>query len=71
MNNKKLERQNRKFLGVCGGIAAYTGIPVFVIRMLFVMFALWGSTIACYFIAASLMDKAPTYDGAYYNDNLH
>ena len=55
------DKQNGKLMGVCAGIADYTGVNVFWVRMGLVMltFALSGMTIPLYFIAGMLLNKKP------------
>jgi phage shock protein C len=55
------DKQNGKLMGVCAGIADYTGVNVFWIRMGLVMltFALSGMTIPLYFVAGMLLNKKP------------
>ena len=57
-----LDKQNAKFLGVCAGIADYTGIDVLLVRVGFVLlnFAtgfFGGFGIAAYFIVGWVADK--------------
>lgn len=35
--NKLLKSKNRKFFGVCGGLATYLGVDASIIRILFVL----------------------------------
>ena len=55
------DKQNGKLMGVCSGIADYTGVNVFWVRMGLIMltFALSGMTIPLYFIAGMLLNKKP------------
>ena len=57
------DKQNGKLMGVCAGIADYTGVNVFWIRMGLVLltFALSGMTIPLYFIAGILLNKKPQH----------
>ncbi|MCA9898661.1 MAG: PspC domain-containing protein [Ardenticatenaceae bacterium] len=60
MNAKdnRLRRQNGIFLGVCGGLAAWTGINVFWFRLLFFILLLPGGASAIpYFILWLVMPK--------------
>lgn len=62
MNEKKLmrSRKDRKFLGVCGGIAEYLGCDATVIRLLLVFAVLFaGVGILAYFVAALVIPEAP------------
>jgi len=57
-----LDKQNRKFKGVCAGIADYTGIDVTIIRIGLVLLTFVGGgpwTIIAYFIAAWLAPVKP------------
>jgi phage shock protein C len=60
-----LDKQNGKFLGVCAGIADYTGIDVMLVRVGFVLlnFAtgfFGGMGPVAYFAVAWLADKRPS-----------
>ena len=63
-----LDKQNKKFLGVCAGIADYTGIDVTVVRVGTVILSLVtsGWVIPAYFITAWLAPSKPfgLYDDA-------
>lgn len=62
MNEKKLmrSRKDRKFLGVCGGIAEYLGCDATVIRLLLVFAILFcGVGILAYLIAALIIPDTP------------
>ena len=59
-----LDKQNAKFLGVCAGIADYTGIDVLLVRVGFMLlnFAtgfFGGFAIIGYFMVAWFADKKP------------
>lgn len=57
---KKLTRSmtNRKFLGVCGGIAEYFNVDPTVVRLLFVVFGLaGGSALLLYIVGALIMPE--------------
>ena len=56
-----LDKQNKKWAGVCAGIADYTGIDVTLVRMGFVgsVFVIGPMAFAAYFIAAWLAPKKP------------
>lgn len=60
---KKLykSRTDRKWAGVCGGLARYFGISSTVIRLLFVitLFAGWGASLLVYIALAIALDKEP------------
>ena len=59
------DKQNAKLLGVCSGMADYTGVNVFWIRIFAVILALMGPLagiiIPAYFIAGMILDKKPPY----------
>ncbi|NIJ62954.1 envelope stress response membrane protein PspC [Qipengyuania flava] len=57
------DKQNAKLMGVCSGIADYTGVNVFWVRlgMLGLTFMSGGSTIPFYFIAGLLLNKKPAH----------
>jgi len=58
--DKRLYRSriNKKFLGVCGGIAEYFDADPTIIRVLWIIFACaGGSGILAYFIAAFIMPE--------------
>lgn len=53
-------RRDRKFLGVCGGIANYFGFDPTVVRIIFVLSTLfYGSTLLLYIILGIVLPKAP------------
>jgi phage shock protein C len=56
-----LDKKNRKWSGVCAGLADYTGVDVTVIRIGFVLstFLLQGTTMIAYFIIAWMAPKKP------------
>ena len=56
-----LDRENRKWLGVCAGIADYTGVDVTVVRIGFVLGTVLGSGMMLlgYWIIAWLAPKKP------------
>jgi phage shock protein C len=61
------DKTNAKLMGVCSGLADYTGVNVFWIRMAFVLLVLMtGVALPAYFIAGLLLDKKPPY---LYTDN--
>ncbi len=57
------DKYNAKLMGVCSGIADYTGINVFWIRFAAVasLFITSGSSILAYFIAGFLLNKKPPH----------
>ena len=56
-----LDKKNRKWSGVCAGIADYTGVDVTVIRVGFVLSTvlLQGTTLLAYFIIAWMAPTKP------------
>lgn len=59
---KKLYRSktDKKLCGVCGGIAEYFNIDSTIVRLLFVLFALFvGSGLLVYIIAALVIPEEP------------
>lgn len=57
-----IDRRNRKWLGVCAGIADYTGLDVAWVRVGVVLLTLMGAfpwTLIAYFLAAWLADDRP------------
>ena len=57
------DKMNGKLLGVCAGIADYTGIQAIWVRLLaiFLTFAISGITIPLYIIAGILLNKKPPH----------
>lgn len=58
-------RENRVFSGVCGGIGAYFDIDPVIIRLLWVIFSLFGFLIIgiiIYIIAAIIIPEEPEFD---------
>ena len=57
------DKHNGKLMGVCAGIADYTGVNVFWIRMaaVFLTFATQGVALLAYFIAGAVLNKKPPY----------
>ena len=50
-NRFTLNRENKRFLGVCAGLADYLEVPAFLIRIIFVLACLaWPTLILIYFI---------------------
>jgi phage shock protein C len=56
-----LDKRNKKFMGVCSGIADYTGFDVTLVRIMFVASVLMssGALFALYFIAGFIADDKP------------
>lgn len=57
------DKHNGKLMGVCAGIADYTGVDVFWVRLIAIasMFMTSGSSIFAYFIAGFILSKKPPY----------
>ena len=57
------DKHNGKLMGVCAGIADYTGVNVFWVRLLAVasIFVTGGPSIIAYLIAGFLLNKKPPY----------
>jgi phage shock protein C len=57
-----LDKQNRKWLGVCAGIADYTGVDVTAVRIGFVLglFMTGGHLLLAYWIIAWMAPRKPT-----------
>ena len=57
------DKQNAKWMGVCAGIADYTGVNSIWVRLGFVglIFMTAGSILPFYFIAGLLADKKPQH----------
>ena len=58
-----LDKKNGKFLGVCSGIADYSGINVLWVRIGAVLVTLMGAfpwTVIAYFLAAWMADDKPS-----------
>lgn len=56
-----LDKRNGKFMGVCAGIADYTGLDVTLVRIMFLsaVFMSGGSVLPLYFIAGFVADDKP------------
>ena len=56
-----IDKRNKKWLGVCAGIADYTGIDVTVVRIGVVLLTILGSgnPLIAYLIAAWIAPKKP------------
>jgi len=56
-----LDKRHGKFMGVCSGIADYTGLDVTLVRIMFVsaVFMSGGSVLPLYFIAGFNADDQP------------
>ena len=58
MTDKKLYRSesNKKFAGVCGGLADYLNVDVTIIRLIWALVAVFGGTgLVAYLIAALII----------------
>src|SRR3546814_4179774 len=56
-----LDKQNGKFMGVCAGIADYTGIDVVWVRVaMFLSFFIIGWTLLAYFAIGVIADNKPS-----------
>lgn len=56
------DKQNGKLMGVCAGIADYTGVNVFWVRLAAIIFTFaTGIAIPAYFIAGMLLPKKPPH----------
>jgi phage shock protein C len=55
------DKQNAKLMGVCSGIADYTGINALWVRIgfLFLLCLSWGFILPVYFFAGLLLNKKP------------
>ena len=55
------DKANGKILGVCSGIADYTGVDVVLVRIMFAfsVFLSGGMTFPLYFLAAMIADNKP------------
>lgn len=57
-----LDKQNRKWLGVCAGLADYTGINVLWVRVAAIVLTIMGGfpwTLVAYFVTAWMADPKP------------
>ena len=56
-----LDKRHGKLMGVCAGIADYTGVDVTLVRIMFVsaIFMSGGSVLPIYFIAGFIADDKP------------
>ncbi len=57
------DKQNGKFMGVCAGIADYTGVNVLFVRLAMIMlvFASSGGFVPLYFMAGLFLNKKPAH----------
>ena len=55
-------RKDRRFAGVCGGIADYLGVDPTLVRILWVIFAMAGGPgIVVYIVLAALIPEEPEF----------
>ena len=56
-----LDKRNGKFMGVCSGIADYTGLDVTLVRIMFVSAVVMsgGSVLPLYFVAGFIAEDQP------------
>ena len=59
--NKKLYRskKDKQLAGVCGGLAEYINIDVTVVRLIWVLLAVFGAGILAYIICALIIPEKP------------
>lgn len=57
------DKQNAKFLGVCAGIADYTGVNALLVRVAFLISLplSWGLSMAVYILLGLLLNKKPAH----------
>lgn len=57
------DKQNAKLMGICSGIADYTGVNAIWVRLgaIGLVFMTGGAIIPCYFIAGFLANKKPPH----------
>jgi phage shock protein C len=57
------DKQNAKLMGVCAGIADYTGVNVLFVRLAMIMlvFASSGGFVPLYFMAGLFLNKKPAH----------
>jgi phage shock protein C len=57
------DKQNAKLMGVCSGIADYTGINAFWVRLAFLLllFSTGGIMLPIYFISGLMLNKKPQH----------
>ena len=66
------DKQNAKLMGVCSGLADYTGVNVFWLRLAVVILVfMTGFALPAYFIAGLLLDKKPPYLYADHDENRY
>lgn len=71
---KKLFRSNtnRHMTGLCGGIGEFLNIDATIIRVLFVIFAIFsfGTMLLVYFISSIFVPSSP-YSNTHYTNHYH
>lgn len=60
-------RRDRRFTGLCGGLAEYLNIDATILRVILVISAFFsgGTTILLYFLASLVIPNEPLYDTGY------
>lgn len=62
-NNLRINREERRFLGVCAGLADYLDVPVVLVRIIFIVSVLtWPTMIVGYFLLYFCMDNQITQE---------
>ncbi|MBL4820290.1 MAG: PspC domain-containing protein [Gammaproteobacteria bacterium] len=62
----RINREEKRFLGVCAGIADYLDMPVLLVRLIFIICVLtWPTLILAYFFLFICLDKNITKDKVY------
>ena len=57
-NNLRLNHEERRFLGVCAGIADYLDMPVVLVRIIFVISIItWPTLLLAYFALYFWLDR--------------
>jgi len=58
---KKLyrSRENRMIFGVCGGLGDYFDVDPTLVRLVWLLFALWGAGVLAYLIAWIIIPEEP------------
>lgn len=56
-------RSDRKFMGVCGGLASYFGVDPTIVRIVFVLGVVfgWGSFLIIYLVLAGVLQDEPVH----------
>jgi len=61
-----LNKKNKKIMGVCSGVAEFTGLSVKLVRLVMVLYALTFFPVILYITAGLLMDENPETAGEFY-----